>query len=86
MYHLNERDKLAFYAYCLICYRKHERIGNLNSSQYYEKLYEFADNCIGNQSLLRSLNDREPEDYTNPNRRTLIYKETIQFLKNNKLC
>ena len=86
VYHLNERDKFAFYAYCVICNKKHERIGNLNFTPYFEKLYEFADNCIDSQALIRSLNGREPKDYKTPHKGTVIYKETIQFLKTNELC
>lgn len=76
---LDERDKVAFFAYCALCSYHRFDIGNLLTSQYKEKLYEFADMALQDAALLTSVAQREPSDYHSPHKGTKAYKAVAEF-------
>ena len=80
LYTLELRDKLAFYAYCVVCSRDGERIGNLLNSALCSQFYQFADDTINLEPVVRSLEGREVEDYLSPHKGTLVYKEAAKYV------
>jgi len=77
---LDTRDILAFYAYCVKCYEREIRIGNLLTDINYEKFYEFADKAITSEAIVRSIEGRYIEDYLNPHKGTIVYKECKKYI------
>ena len=80
LYTLELRDKLAFYAYCAVCSRNSEKIGNMLDSALCSRFYQFADNAINLEAVVRSLEGREVEDYLSPHKGTLVYKEAAKYI------
>ena len=73
------RDRLAFYAYCVVCDNNRERIGNLLDSPLLSKFYGFADSVKENESIVKSLEGRDVDDYLKPNKRTTVYRAYIDY-------
>lgn len=73
------RDRLAFYAYCVVCDNNRERIGNLLDSPLLSKFYSFADSVKENESIVKSLEGRDVDDYLKPNKRTTVYRAYIDY-------
>ena len=79
VYNLTGRDRIAFYAYCIICFHKKTEIGDMRQSEYFTRLYEFADSAIKNPSLLRSIEGRSANDYLHPHKGSTAYKAVAEF-------
>lgn len=76
---LEMRDKIAFFAYCVLCSYHRWDIGNLLSSPYKDRLYEFADIVIQDDALVKSVAQRTPYDYKNIHKGTKIYKAVAEY-------
>ena len=79
LYHLTGRDRVAFYAYCVICANKKTEIGDMRDNENFARLYEFADAAIENPSLLRSIEGRSANDYLHPHKGSAAYKAVAEF-------
>lgn len=79
LYNLTGRDRIAFYAYCIICSCKKTEIGNMRNSEYSSHLYDFADMAIKDQSILRSIEGRSSNDYLHPHKGSMAYKSVAEF-------
>ncbi len=76
---LSMHDKLAFYAYCVVCDQRCERIGNMKDSSLFQKFYEFADWAAQSESVVKSLEGRDISDYLKPNKRTSVYRAYMDY-------
>ena len=76
---LSLHDKLAFYAYCIVCDQNHERIGNMQDSPLLQKFYGFADWAEKSESVVKSLDGRDVSDYSKPNKRTSVYRAYVDY-------
>lgn len=79
VYCLNERDKAAFFAYCVLCDHYHGEIGDLRTTEYFNQLYSFADMATANASIMRSIGNRDASDYIKPHKGTAAYKAVAEF-------
>lgn len=77
--HLGDRDKAAYFAYCILCANSSSELGNLLEMQNKEELYEFADKAVADEALMRSINGREPQDYLLPHKGSVAYKAVAKF-------
>ena len=78
---LTDRNKAAFFAYCVLCSRDQSQIGDFRKSKHISRLYEFADYAIQNNSILQSISGRDPSDYIKPHRGTVAYKAVKEFFE-----
>lgn len=76
---LEYRDKAAFFAYCVMCNNSLAAIGNMLESPQIEQIYAFADEVLSNESLMRSIVGRAPEDYLNPHKGSMAYKAVAEY-------
>lgn len=76
---LKDRDKAAFFAYCVLCSHNGVEIGNMLEASGREKLYAFADVAAGSEPLMRSINSRDPEDYLHPHKGSAAYKAVAEY-------
>lgn len=79
VYSLNDREKTAFFAYCVLCSHYHKNIGDLRTSEYASKLYSFADVALENKTLMRSIGGRPTDDYKRPHKGSAAYKAVSEF-------
>lgn len=79
IYGLDGRDRIAFYAYCIICSQKKTEIGDLRKSEYFDRLYTFADTAAKDPPLLRSIEGRSANDYLNPHKGSVAYKAVAEY-------
>ncbi|MBO5953341.1 MAG: hypothetical protein J6Q53_04375 [Oscillospiraceae bacterium] len=79
VYCLKERDKAAFFAYCVLCDHYHREIGDLQTTEYFNQLYSFADMATANASIMRSIGNREASDYIKPHKGSAAYKAVAEF-------
>ena len=79
LYNLTGRDRIAFYAYCIICVHEKTEIGDMRKSEYFTRLYEFADAAIDNPTILRSIEGRSANDYLHPHKGSTAYKAVAEF-------
>lgn len=75
----SQRDRNAFYAYCVICNSRNAEIGDMRKSSLSPKLYEFADMAVENESLNKSIAWRPISDYLKPYKGSKAYKEVAKF-------
>ena len=80
VYSLNDRDKAAFFAYCVFCLEHATEIGNLQTCNQISKFYQFADSLLANNQMLESLLDKHPDSYLKLDKKSKLYKEVIKFL------
>ncbi len=76
---LEPREKIAFYAYCLICAHNKQKIGNLQKSQYVSELYKFSDSSLNDPALLKSIIGRDSNDYLHPHKGSKAYKAVAEY-------
>ncbi len=76
---LSLHDKLAFYAYCIVCDQNYERIGNMQDSPLLQKFHGFADWAEKSESVVKSLDGRDVSDYLKPNKRTSVYRAYMDY-------
>ena len=76
---LEPREKIAFYAYCLICAHNKQEIGNLQKSQYASELYKFSDSSMNDPALLKSIMGRDSNDYLHPHKGSKAYKAVAEY-------
>ena len=76
---LSLHDKLAFYAYCIVCDQNYERIGNIQDSPLLQKFHGFADWAEKSESVVKSLDGRDVSDYLKPNKRTSVYRAYMDY-------
>ena len=76
---LEDRDKAAYFAYCVLCAHSGSEIGNLLESPNKEQIFEFADKTATDEALMRSINGREPQDYLLPHKGSAAYKAVAKF-------
>lgn len=79
VYHLTGRNKAAFFAYCVLCSVSGQKIGNMLESPNLDRLYAFGDKAAATENLMRSIDGREPDDYFEPHRGTIAFKEVAKF-------
>ena len=79
LYSLTRRDRVAFYAYCIICTNNKMEIGDMRNSEHYARLYDFADMAVNDQSLLQSIERRSANDYLHPHKGSAAYKAVAEF-------
>lgn len=79
VYSLKEYDRVAFFAYCVLCSHYNETIRDLRFSGYADQLYSFADMASANESLMRSIGGRLPDDYMKPHKGSAAYKAVAEF-------
>lgn len=79
VYNLGDKDKAAYFAYCVLCANSSSELGNLLEMQNKEELYEFADKAVADEALMRSINGREPRDYLLPHKGSIAYKAVAKF-------
>lgn len=79
IYSLNEREKAAFFAYCVLCAHYHKDIGDLRTSEYADRLYAFADMALTDGALVRSIGGRPVDDYIKPHKGSSAYKTVAEF-------
>lgn len=79
VYNLKDYDRAAFFAYCVLCSHYNETIRDLRSSGYADQLYSFADMASVNESLMRSIGGRFPDDYMKPHKGSTAYKAVAEF-------
>lgn len=80
----NMREKLAFYAYCVMCDQSNQRIGNMLNSSQYQSCLQFAEWAENLESVTRSLEGRDINDFLKPNKRTSAYRAVIDYLGSHK--
>lgn len=76
---LSEREKTAFFAYCVLCNQKMDDIGDLRKTEFVDRLYEFADVALSNQDILKSIAGRNPDDYLKPHKGSKAYRAVADF-------
>ena len=76
---LSDRDKAAFFAYCILCSKDRSPVRDPRQSEYAEKLYAFADVAVRNAQLMKSINGRDPSDYQNPHKGSIAYKAVADY-------
>lgn len=81
VYHANDRQKAALFAYGVKQNAKGYKFGNMVEDPDVDLFYLFSDLVIADAALLRSLEGREACDYEHPYRGTAIYKAAFDFLK-----
>lgn len=79
VYSLGERDKIAFFAYCVLCSHRGNTIGDLRNSPHFIQLYEFADKAMQDASLAKSIMGRDSADYKSPHKGSKAYKAVAEF-------
>lgn len=79
VYSLNGRDRVAFYAHCVLCSYHRMEILDMRNFEWFEKLYAFADKVIYDQSFMRSIEGRSANDYLHPHRGAIAYKAVAEF-------
>lgn len=79
VFRLKDRDKAAFFAYCVQCNREGIEIGSMLDSPILEKLYAFGDKVADNESIMRSIVGRSPNDYLYPHKGSVAYKAVAEF-------
>lgn len=79
VYSLKDYDRAAFFAYCVLCSHYNEAVRDLRSSGYADQLYAFADVASANESLMRSIGGRLPDDYMKPHKGSTAYKAVAEF-------
>ena len=79
---LPEREKAAFFAYCVLCHHKKiENIGDLRKTEFADQLYAFADVALNTQDVLKSIMERNSSDYLYPHKGTKAYKAVADFFE-----
>ena len=79
VYTLSEREKAAFFAYCVLCNQNMDSIGDLRKTELADRLYEFADVVLSNQDILKSIVGRNPDDYLKPHKGSKAYRAVADF-------
>lgn len=73
---MEEREKIALYAYCAVKGRKGEPVGNLLKDENKETYFAFADRVLEDEKLLASFRRLGVSEYYAPEKRTAIYQAT----------
>ena len=81
VYHANDRQKAALFAYGVKQDAKGHEFGNMVEDPDADLFYLFSDSVVSDEALLRSLKGRDACDYEHPHRGTAIYKAAFDFLK-----
>lgn len=79
VYQSSDRDRAALYAYGVHQSMRGASFGNMLNDSELSRFYDFADFVISDPALLKSLENREPEDYRKPHRGTAIYKAAEKY-------
>lgn len=79
--HLDGTDRIEFYAYCILCSQQNTEVGDLRKSAYYNQIKDFARIAISNDTVVRSIFGRTPNDYLHPHKGTAAYKAVAEFFK-----
>ena len=78
----SNRDRAALYAYSVRQIMRGSSFENMLEDPDLSVFYGFTDKVLNDKALLRSLNDRAPNDYKKPKRGTAIYKAAETYLIN----
>lgn len=97
-YQLELRDKLAFVAFCVWRHIEGSANENMNSSRYKHIFYQFADEVISDDAVLRSLEKisgaklrgvgtviKNGTTISGISRNSIVYKKTYEFLRKKRL-
>ena len=77
---LNNEEKAAFYAYCVVCQETNSPIKNMLEHPRLNDFYTYAKLAVNDESLLASLNRIRPHEYLKPHRGTKAYKAAAEIL------
>lgn len=77
---LNNEEKAAFYAYCVVCQETNSPIKNMLEHPRLNDFYTYAKLVVKDESLLASLNRIRPYEYLKPHRGTKAYKAAAEIL------
>jgi len=88
------KEKIAFFVFCIYRYTTNDRQGNLHNSLYQDYFYKFAEENIGNESFLKSMNKYNGSDlrffgkltvnnvqFSGGSTNTNAYKTVIEYLR-----
>lgn len=81
---LSKHDKLAFFAYCIVCSQKRDRIGNIQDSPLLKEFHEFADWAEKSESIVKYLEGQNVNDYLNPDKNTPVYSAYLNYTATNQ--
>lgn len=73
---LDEREKIALFAYCVVKGRKGEPVGNLLNDKNKETYFSFADQVLKDEKLMNSFRRLDVSQYYEPGKRSAIYQAT----------
>ena len=76
----DNRERAALYAYAVRQSMRGSAFKNMLEDPQLPVYFAFADTVLANPALMRSLQDRPPEDYKKPYRGTAIYKAAVAYL------
>lgn len=79
-----KRNRAALYAYAVRQSMRGASFGNMLEDSELEMFYAFADQILEDSSLMKSLLDRNTDDYIKPYRGTSIYKAAATFFDTKK--
>ena len=80
VYSCGHEKRAALYAYCVDCSLKNMQISNMFSSPRLKIYFDFAVIVKNDNGLLKSLSERLPSDFQQPNKNTNIYKACRDYL------
>lgn len=80
VYSCGHEKRAALYAYCVDCSLKNMQISNMFSSPRLKIYFDFAAIVKNDNGLLKSLSERLPSDFQQPNKNTNIYKACRDYL------
>lgn len=81
---LEGRDKAAFYAYCILKSTSATNGTSVSAAPEYPDLtepYKFADSVASSESIMKSINERTPDDYRSPHKGTKAYKAVAEYFR-----
>lgn len=79
---VSNRERCALFAYAINQSLKKAPIENMKTDLKCSVFYAFADYALSNEKILKSIKSREIEDYINPYKGTIAYKEALAFILN----
>lgn len=79
VYGLEGREKAAFYAYSISKNRAGVDVATDPVYPDLTEFYQFADMAMDSKSIMRSINERSPDDYRHPHKGSTAYKAVAAF-------
>ena len=76
---IDEHERAAFFAYCVLCAHHRFDIGNLKDAPNASRLYEFADIVTQDAAVMKSILGRDIYDHKSPHKGSKAYKAVAEF-------